>query len=71
MNPMIPVEPNVCCPPLFERPLDEEAATELAQIRQATRAALERPGITLLQLRVDPDSAATLRRRVLAELSAP
>jgi 2-succinyl-5-enolpyruvyl-6-hydroxy-3-cyclohexene-1-carboxylate synthase len=46
------------------------APTGLAEIRRATEAALEKPGVTLLQLRVAPESAATVRKRVLAELSA-
>jgi 2-succinyl-5-enolpyruvyl-6-hydroxy-3-cyclohexene-1-carboxylate synthase len=46
------------------------APTGLAAISEATQTALRKPGVTLLHLRVDPDSAASVRKRVLAELSA-
>jgi 2-succinyl-5-enolpyruvyl-6-hydroxy-3-cyclohexene-1-carboxylate synthase len=46
------------------------APAGLAEIRQATQVALEKRGVTLLHLRVAPESAATVRRRVLAELSS-
>ncbi len=50
--------------------LSYEAPTDAASARAATASALERRGVTLLHLRVGPTSAAELRQRVLAALSA-
>ena len=50
--------------------LKYEAPTTLAAIRTATARALSQNVATLLHLRVGPDSAAQLRKSVLASLSA-
>lgn len=50
--------------------LSYRAPTTLAAVRSETIAALGEPGVTLLHLRVAPDSAASLRQRILAQLSA-
>jgi 2-succinyl-5-enolpyruvyl-6-hydroxy-3-cyclohexene-1-carboxylate synthase len=50
--------------------LGYEAPTTVAEIRQKALNALEKPGVTLLHLRVAPTSAAALRQQVLSALQA-
>lgn len=47
-----------------------EAPRSLEAVRSATSAALQRPGATLLHLRVGATSAADVRQRILAALGA-
>jgi 2-succinyl-5-enolpyruvyl-6-hydroxy-3-cyclohexene-1-carboxylate synthase len=42
----------------------------MSEIRTAVSEALAQPGVTLLHLRVEPDSAANMRQRVLAGLAS-
>lgn len=51
--------------------LSYAAPTTPNEIRAAVTSALRRPGVTLLQLRVAPDSASRQRKQVLEALSGP